>query len=49
MNSWPTEYPAKKIWEDLRRFSGRRQLNNGAPAEAQRKRVRWGEEEQWNE
>ncbi|MBS5135000.1 MAG: hypothetical protein KHZ05_06115 [Oscillospiraceae bacterium] len=26
MNSWPTEYPAKKIWEDLRRFSGRRQL-----------------------
>ena len=34
---------------ELGRFGGLCGGQNGAPAEAQRKRVRWGEEEQWNE
>ena len=34
---------------NLGHFRGLCGGQNGAPAEAQRKRVRWGEEEQWNE
>ena len=34
---------------ELGRFRGLCGGQNGAPAEARRKRVRWGEEEQWNE
>ena len=41
--------PPRSFEAKLGRFQGESEEQNRALAEAQRKRVRWGEEEQWNE